>query len=145
MSFVPQNSENPFKFFRYRLLELLFVCLSVSLCAMCLALCDVFVLKMNFTVYMEIWRSRINNTFGRSIVGVRDCDGPGIRGPGFWRHHTKTFLKHFWKPVFFLKIMKIKEFKNWNLNRRFERDHFNPLKTGSHAGYNIEVRIHHYS
>ena len=41
---------------------------------MCLALCDVFVLKMNFTVYWEIRRTRINNTFGRSIAGIRQVD-----------------------------------------------------------------------
>ena len=48
------------------------MCLIVSLYAMCLALCDV--LKMDFTVYWEIWISRINNTFGRFIAGVRQVD-----------------------------------------------------------------------
>ena len=48
---------------------------------MCLALCDVVVvLKMNWMVYWEIWISRINNTFGRSIAGVRQVDSWGAFG-----------------------------------------------------------------
>ena len=69
-SFVRQNSGNSFGFFRFLLYELLYVCLSVPLCAMCLTLCDVFVLKMNFTVYWEFRRTRNNNTFGRFIASV---------------------------------------------------------------------------
>ena len=56
------------------------MCLSFSFCAMSLTLCDVFVLKMKFTVYWEIRRTRINNTFGRSIAGVRQVDSRSAFG-----------------------------------------------------------------
>ena len=37
-------------------------------------------LKMNFTVYREIWKSHVNNTFDRSITGVRQVDNWNVFG-----------------------------------------------------------------
>ena len=69
------TKKSIFPFFYFLLFELLFVCLSVSLCTKCLTLCDMLVvLKMNFTMYWEIWIFHINNTFGRSITDVRQVE-----------------------------------------------------------------------
>ena len=90
------NSKTPFGFFCLLLFELLFVCLSVSLYAMCLALSDVLVvLKMNFTVYWEIWKSRISSTFGKSIAGVRK-----VRSWGTFEMVIKITCAHLSQKIF---------------------------------------------
>ena len=83
--------------------ELFFVCLSVSLCVMCLALCDVLVgLKMNFTVYWVICKSRINNTFDRSIAGVQQVDNRGTFETvvkSICVHHSQKIFVHYMRPL----------------------------------------------
>ena len=53
---------------------------------------------------------------------------------------SKNLFKTLLKPEF----PKPKNLKPESFNNRFKRKHFNPLKTGSHPGYSIEIRITNY-